>query len=180
MCTRMRAFGEVGRPRRRCRLCEVKRCDAAVWLCGVKRCDAAVWAASPCFPVRGPWILLQNTQNPGKWPRFSLLHQVFKAEIWAASLIVVRGGTDFVGRNGCFRLRRPRGQLQAGIFHNCNRKERRVSPPLTSRFMICVIASWVKNYLVISTPLLSKNIIMAKVNCSAFLICSSTSDFETT
>ena len=65
---------------------------------GVKRCGEAVWAASPCFPVRGPRILLQNRQNPGKWPRFSTLHQVFKAETWATSLIVACGGTDFVGR----------------------------------------------------------------------------------
>ena len=75
--------------------------------CGVKRCGEAVWAASPCFPVRGPRILLQNRQNPGKWPRFSTLHQVFKPEIWAISLIVACGGTDFVGRDGCFQLRRP-------------------------------------------------------------------------
>ena len=75
--------------------------------CGVKMCGEAVWAAGPCFPVRGPRILLQNRQNPGKWPRFLLLHQVFKAEIWAISLIVACGGTDFVGRDGCFQLRRP-------------------------------------------------------------------------
>ena len=97
---------------------------AAVWLCGqgsrtmvwaaspVKGCGEAVWAAGPCFPVRGPRILLQNLQNPGKWPRFSLLHQVFKTEIWAISLIVARSGTDFVGRNGCFRLLRPTGHME--------------------------------------------------------------------
>ena len=95
------------------------------WLCGVvkvrgeavsdespvKGCGEALWAASPCFPVRGPRILLQNRQNPGKWPRFSLLHQVFKAEIWAISLIVARSGTDFVGRDDCFQLRRPRRHI---------------------------------------------------------------------
>ena len=80
--------------------------------CGVKRCGEAVWAAGPCFPVRGPRILLQNQQNPGKWPRFSLLHQVFKAEIWAISLIVARSGTDFVGRDGCFQLRRPTRHME--------------------------------------------------------------------
>ena len=81
-------------------------------LYGVKRCSETVSAASPCFPVRGPWILLQNLQNPGKWPRFSLLQQVFKAEIWATSLIVVRSGTDFVGRDGCFQFRRPRRYME--------------------------------------------------------------------
>ena len=115
------------------------------WLCVVRR--AGFWdyglgreprqrvrrgglGREPCFPVRGPRILLQNLQNPGKWPRFSILHQVFKADFSAISLIIARSGSDFVGRDGCFQLRRPTGQFPTDHFHNCNRKERKGYPPL--------------------------------------------------
>ena len=100
-CAARRGFG------RWCRLYG-QGSGTMVWAASpVKGCGETVWAASPCFPVRGPRILLQNRQNHVMWPRFSTLHQVFKAEIWATSLIVVRSGTDFVGRDGCFRCERP-------------------------------------------------------------------------
>jgi hypothetical protein len=65
----------------------------------------------PLFLVRGPWILLQNRQNPGKWPRFLFIHQIFKADFSAMLTVPPLSGTDFIGRNGCFLFRRPTGQF---------------------------------------------------------------------
>ena len=61
-------------------------------------CVFGAWATIPYFLFRGPRILLQNRQNPGKWPRFSLLSQIFKADFSATRASTDLSGPDFMGR----------------------------------------------------------------------------------
>ncbi len=93
-------------------------------------CQSEGLGREPLISCSRPTDLLQNAQNPGKWPRFSLLHQVFKADFSATLTVIPPSGTDCIGRNGCFQLLRPTRQFLKGHFHNRNKTERKISPPL--------------------------------------------------